>query len=122
MGELCDSVLRGLIKELQKLSDISEVETHQLHHLFTLALSQIPTLFVVAKEKDKVQMPVAKYVPSWEKFGKMTELLEARLADISQQYENGSLSDFSNTELHALVTALFADTEKRSDLLKRFRS
>jgi len=54
MGELCDSVIRGLMKELQRLADISEVETHQLHHLFTLVLSQVPTLFVVTKEKDKV--------------------------------------------------------------------
>jgi hypothetical protein len=77
LGQLCESVVKEFIKELEKLVDISEVETHQLHHLFTLVLSQVPTLFVVGKEKT--QMPVASYVSSWEKFGKLTELLEARL-------------------------------------------
>ena len=119
MGELCDSVIRGLMKELQRLADISEVETHQLHHLFTLVLSQVPTLFVVTKEKDKVQMPVAKFIISWERFARVTELLDARLSDISQLYDNGSLSEFSDAELNALVSALFADTPKRADLLKK---
>ena len=80
LGELCEGVLRELIRELERLVDISEVETHQLHHLFTLVVSQVPSLFVVVipPSKEKMQMPVAKYVDSWEKFCKLTELLEAR--------------------------------------------
>jgi len=80
LGELCEGVLRELIRELEKLADISEVETHQLHHLFTLIVSQVPSLFAVAipPSKEKTQMPVVKFVDSWEKFGKLTELLEAR--------------------------------------------
>jgi len=49
----------------------------------------------------------------------VTELLDARLSDISQLYDNGSLSEFSDAELNALVSALFADTPKRADLLKK---
>jgi len=80
LGELCEGVLRELIRELERLVDISEVETHQLHHLFTLVVSQVPSLFavVIPPSKEKVQMPVAKYVDLWEKFCKLTELLEAR--------------------------------------------
>jgi hypothetical protein len=47
--------------------------------------------------------------------------LALRLSDISQRFEQGALSEFSNEELYSLVSALFADTEKRADILKRFR-
>jgi len=43
-----------------------------------------------------------------------------RLSDISQRYESGGLVEFSDEELHSLVRALFAESEKRAELLKKF--
>jgi len=42
-----------------------------------------------------------------------------RLSEISQRYESGGLVEFSDEELHSLVRALFAESEKRTELLKK---
>jgi len=57
MGNLINDTLNAFILEVESLKDISEVETHQLHHLLSLPLNQIPLLFVIGKEKTQVSFP-----------------------------------------------------------------
>jgi len=115
IGHVCDHVIKQLISGVLALQDIGEAETHTLHSLlsgFFLAQTSIPVLFVVLDERtrEKVQMPIPKYVNSWTKFTKLVEFLEMRLAEIGQRFEKGGLSEFSNEELHGLIMALFSPT------------
>lgn len=52
-------------------------------------------------------------------FGPRLTFQGANLVDITYLFENGSLVDFSPSELGKLIRALFADSEKRTKLLDK---
>ena len=123
--------------------DISEVETHQFHHLFTLVVSQGPE--PVCGGDSSMWIRGRSFASSQNCLKRGTYPLDllcfffcllvlgllnipfgllcfsfCRLSEISQSYESGGLIEFRDEELHSLARAMFTESEKRAELLKKF--
>ncbi|KAF9965837.1 Centromere/kinetochore protein zw10 [Mortierella alpina] len=120
LGRLLDDVVKRVIKELENLTDISERESHKLAALCGL-LFECEDQFDLAGPLVETTMgddyndedPIHYFVPSWEKFQQLTDLLELSFAEIMTRFRAGQLHMFSELELSHLVCALFADTPLR---------
>ncbi|KXN87429.1 hypothetical protein AN958_08860 [Leucoagaricus sp. SymC.cos] len=110
IGLVTEAALSRILQDILALSDIPEMESHQLSELCRI-LNSLEGLFSEDPEQPSF---VAAYVPSWFKFNYLSELLEASMADISYLFEEGALVDFEIDELIRLVKALFADTPLRT--------
>ncbi|KAL6077818.1 ribosome biogenesis protein ytm1 [Balamuthia mandrillaris] len=138
-GGLLDTVLLALIEQLKMLKDISEDETHNLHYLFsTLFVHQSAFRLTSSERKALGQMEnsrkrrehnkeeqaeraaaggVRDYVLHWDKFVHLTNILEAKMVDIVEDWRKGKLPDFTAAEVMALIKALFSDSPLRRQQL-----
>ncbi|KAF9945249.1 Centromere/kinetochore protein zw10 [Mortierella alpina] len=125
LGRLLDDVVKRVIKELENLTDISERESHKLAALCGL-LFECEDQFDLAGPLVETTMgddyndedPIHYFVPSWEKFQQLTDMLELSFAEIMTRFRAGQLHMFSELELSHLVCALFADTPLRQHNLE----
>jgi hypothetical protein len=131
LGLLLDTVLGELIKEFEKLTDISEEETHHLHELLSL-LFDCPSFFEPrANREEEVedttqqqvltergQEEIKRYAGRWSKYLKMVNILKSKLVIIVDAYVKGMVSLAScECNLHCvLMVAFFAPNPlSRSD-------
>ncbi|KAG0379268.1 Centromere/kinetochore protein zw10 [Mortierella sp. AD032] len=120
LGQLLDEVSKRVIKGLEELTDISEKESHKLAALCGL-LFECEDQFdsagslVEGAEGDANddEDPIHFFVPSWEKFQLITDILELSFAEIMTRFRAGQLHMFEEGELSDLICALFADTPLR---------
>jgi len=59
------------------------------------------------------------FVPYWDKFTKLIDMLELPLVEIEQNYAKGQYKDFGKTELVGLVKALFSDSPNRKKFVAK---
>ncbi|KAF9585511.1 Centromere/kinetochore protein zw10 [Lunasporangiospora selenospora] len=134
MGQLLDGAVKRIIRELEDLTDISEKESHTLAMLCNVLVEcegqfddaaplvaklggepvkreAIPRLYQQTLNTNK--KPIQYFVPSWEKFRVLTEILELSFADIMIRFRLRQLAMFDERELCQLICALFADTSLR---------
>ncbi|KAF9347060.1 Centromere/kinetochore protein zw10 [Mortierella sp. AD094] len=120
LGKLLDDAALRVIKELERLTDISEKESHKLASLcgvlfecedqFDSAGSLVEQAIGDSYNDED---PIHFFVPSWEKFQILTDILELSFAEIMTRFRAGQLHMFRERELSNLVCALFADTPLR---------
>ncbi|KAI9238689.1 MAG: Centromere/kinetochore Zw10-domain-containing protein [Podila humilis] len=120
LGQLLDDVAIRVIKEIEDLGDISEKESHKLAIICGLLFecedqfdSAGPLVEEVKGDAYNDEDPIHYFVPSWEKFQLMTDILELSFAEIMTRFRAGQLHMFKVQELSNFVCALFADTPLR---------
>ncbi|KAF9184217.1 Centromere/kinetochore protein zw10 [Haplosporangium sp. Z 11] len=125
LGQLLDGAVRRVIKELEELTDISEKESHKLARLCSVLFecedqfdSAGPFVERVKGDAYNDEDPIHYFVPSWEKFQQLTDVLELSFAEIMTRFRAGQLHMFEEQELSNLVCALFADTPLRQHNLQ----
>ncbi|KAG0018050.1 Centromere/kinetochore protein zw10 [Entomortierella chlamydospora] len=120
LGKLLDNVALRVIKELEGLKDISEKESHKLASLCGVLFecedqfdSAGPLVEQIKGNSYNDEDPIHFFVPSWEKFQLLTDILELSFAEIMTRFRAGQLHMFRERELSNLICALFADTPLR---------
>ncbi|KAF9107846.1 Centromere/kinetochore protein zw10 [Mortierella sp. AM989] len=111
LGRLLDDIAQKAIKELEGLSDISEKESHKLASLCGVLFecedqfdSAGPLVEQAMGESYNDEDPIHFFVPSWEKFQLLTDILELSFAEIMTRFRAGQLHMFRERELSNLVT------------------
>ncbi|KAF9427337.1 hypothetical protein BGZ94_005084 [Podila epigama] len=129
LGQLLEDVVIRVIKEIEGLVDISEKESHKLAELCGLLFecedqfdSAGPLIKTVKGDASEDEDPIHFFVPSWEKFQLMTDMLELSFAEIMTRFRAGQLHMFQVRELTNFVCALFADTPLRQRNLEEIES
>ncbi|KAG0212393.1 Centromere/kinetochore protein zw10 [Mortierella sp. GBA30] len=125
---LLDDAIKRVINELEALIDISEKESHKLAALCGV-LFECEDQFDFAGPLVEATMgseyndedPIHFFVPSWEKFQQLTDILELSFAEIMTRFRAGQLHMFDEPELSSLVCALFADTPLRQHNLEEIQ-
>ncbi|KAJ3055799.1 Centromere/kinetochore protein zw10 [Rhizophlyctis rosea] len=116
IGVLIDEVLVSIIKEVERLVDIAADESQRLNELLT-RLQACRDFFVSESTSSTMKADKEKlirlYVPHYNKFVELTELLDLGFAVIMERFRSGRLREFESEELQRLVRALFADTPLR---------
>ncbi|KAF9296965.1 Centromere/kinetochore protein zw10 [Mortierella antarctica] len=120
LGQLLDDVAIRVIKEIEDLGDISEKESHKLAIICGLLFecedqfdSAGPLVEEAKGDAYNDEDPIHYFVPSWEKFQLMTDILELSFAEIMTRFRAGQLHMFKVQELSNFVCSLFADTPLR---------
>lgn len=116
VGTLNETLVSYMIESIESQSDISEEESNQLVCLID-RVACIDVLFnsPIGNElkQEENSSLAAFYTPSWIKFQYMGEILKSNLADILFMFNEGTLIDFSSSELVGLIRALFSESEHR---------
>ncbi|KAJ3283946.1 Centromere/kinetochore protein zw10 [Borealophlyctis nickersoniae] len=115
MGILLDHGLLDVIHQTEKLIDIGAEESHKLHNLL-LTLQSVTDLFPPPPSSSSHHTPrslTEHYVPHFNKFVQLTDLLDLSFADIMARFRAGVRYEFEGAELQRLIRALFADTPLR---------
>ncbi|KAG0306340.1 Centromere/kinetochore protein zw10 [Dissophora globulifera] len=125
LGKLLDDAVMRVIKELESLTDISEKESHKLASLCGILFEcedqfdSAGSLVEQAKgDAYNDEDPIHFFVPSWEKFQLLSDILELSFAEIMTRFRAGQLHMFQERELSRLLCALFADTPLRQHNLE----
>ncbi|KAF9399657.1 Centromere/kinetochore protein zw10 [Mortierella sp. AD011] len=120
LGKLLDNVALRVIKELEGLKDISEKESHKLASLCGVLFECEDQFDSAGSLVEQIkgnsyndEDPIHFFVPSWEKFQLLTDILELSFAEIMTRFRAGQLHMFRERELSKLICALFADTPLR---------
>ncbi|KAF8938445.1 Centromere/kinetochore protein zw10 [Dissophora ornata] len=128
LGRLLEDVSVRVIKELEGLADISEKESHKLASLCGILFecedqfdSAGPLVEQAMGDAYDDEDPIHHFVPSWEKFQLLTDILELSFAEIMTRFRAGQLHMFQERELSRLVCALFADTPLRQHNLEEIQ-
>ncbi|KAG0345170.1 Centromere/kinetochore protein zw10 [Podila humilis] len=106
LGQLLDDVAIRVIKEIEDLEDISEKESHKLAHLCGLLFEcedqfDSADRLVEAAKGDAYndEDPIYFFVPTWQKYQLMTDILELSFAEIMTRFRAGQLHMFKVQEL-----------------------
>ncbi|KAF9437148.1 Centromere/kinetochore protein zw10 [Entomortierella beljakovae] len=121
LGKLLDDVALRVIKEVEGFTDISEKESHKLASICGVLFEcedQFDTAGSLVEQirggsYNDEEDPIHNFVPSWEKFQLLTDILELSFAEIMTRFRAGQLHMFRERELSNLICALFADTPLR---------
>ncbi|KAF9323536.1 hypothetical protein BGZ91_003517, partial [Linnemannia elongata] len=62
--------------------------------------------------------PIHFFVPTWQKFQLLADILELSFAEIMTRFRAGQLHMFEEGELSDLICAIFADTPLRKHNLE----
>lgn len=112
LGTLLNHAAIRMVKDIEKLGDISEAESQELAKLVAVISSGVQDLF-----HEGTTTLTATYCQSWLKLEYLGQILESNLADIRYLLESGALVDYSANELVTLLEALFSDSERRQQLI-----
>ncbi|KAK4873186.1 hypothetical protein RN001_015215 [Aquatica leii] len=111
LGRLLNCFCKRLIDTVVNASDILVTNTEVLIEMFRSVLSRGPKLFTNPEE-------VNLYVESWQKLNKMVFILGANLAQITEEWERGSLrTQFTPDEVKRFIKAVFPNTDCRAQAL-----
>lgn len=111
LGSIAEFVMRFVIEAVEDLDDISEEDSNKLCKMCRDLQAGLQGVF----EENGTQG--YKHTSNWFKFAYLSEILQANLVDLSYLHKEGSLVDFSADELVRLCKALFADTDKRANVI-----
>ncbi|KAG0065259.1 Centromere/kinetochore protein zw10 [Linnemannia elongata] len=125
LGQLLNEVSKRVIKELEELNDISEKESHKLATLCGLLFecedqfdSAGPLVEAAKGDAYDDEDPIHFFVPTWQKFQLLADILELSFAEIMTRFRAGQLHMFEEGELSDLICAIFADTPLRKHNLE----
>ncbi|KAK6529760.1 hypothetical protein TWF281_008921 [Arthrobotrys megalospora] len=120
LGSLLNTVVLKFINDIEDLGDISADASAKLAS-YVSQFGMLEPLFKLP-DQPKDALPVtAVYCEKWLKFQYLGNILDSSMAEIMDLWREGALVDFEKDELMDLVKALFADGEKRSQVLDELR-
>ncbi|PVU91896.1 hypothetical protein BB559_003935 [Furculomyces boomerangus] len=120
VGSLINNLLKQVYTEIINLDYISSSDSEALNKLFLPLVSLDELLTQQENYKESVH-DTTDYVPIKTKFEQMSDIMILSMSEIRSRYEVGLLKCFENKEdLKSLVMALFEDSERRDQLLKKF--
>ncbi|EPS43053.1 hypothetical protein H072_2917 [Dactylellina haptotyla CBS 200.50] len=120
LGSLLNTIIRKFISDVEDLGDISADASAKLSSYVT-DIGRLESLFRMPDQpKDALPM-TAVYCEQWLKFQYLGNILDSSMAEIMDLWRDGALVDFETDELMDLIRALFADGEKRSQVLDELR-
>ncbi|TIC04928.1 hypothetical protein E3Q16_02462 [Wallemia mellicola] len=111
LGSVAEFLMRFVIEAVEDMDDISEEDSQKLCKMCRDLQAGLQCVF----EENGTEG--FKQTDNWFKFAYLSEILQASLVDLSYLHKEGSLVDFSSEELVRLCKALFADTEKRAQVI-----
>ncbi|KAK4873179.1 hypothetical protein RN001_015208 [Aquatica leii] len=115
LGYLLNLFCKRLIDTVVNAPDILVVNAEHLVEMFRTVLNRGPKLFT---EPEEVNL----YVELWQKLIELVFILGANLAQITERWENGSLSThFTPDEVKHLIKALFQNTDRRAQTINRIK-
>ncbi|KAH7294962.1 hypothetical protein KP509_27G026500 [Ceratopteris richardii] len=131
MGYLMTSIFGRLTSEILDIRDLDQRETEQLHELI-LSLDDrlLPLMLSLVDQRIKdttsaenisALSEIGRLVPTWCKLLRLAELLNMPSTSIVEAWENGNLAlcGFTSIEVQNLLRAMFQDSEKRKESLRR---
>lgn len=65
---------------------------------------------------------LSEYVPSWQKFVTLSDLMEYSLSEIAELLPRGQFSTFTADEMIHLIRALFEDNARRQAVITSIQS
>ncbi|KAJ3034442.1 Centromere/kinetochore protein zw10 [Rhizophlyctis rosea] len=113
IGLLINDILLTIINEVERLVDIAADESKRLNELLTRLHSCRDFYHLDNHPPSETDKLVRHYVPCFNKFVELTEVLDLGFAEIMERFRAGRLKEFGGGELQRLVRALFADTPLR---------
>lgn len=118
MGNLVDALYSIYLHEVMQAKDISESACHFVWSLFHDAIKGTAELFAIKEGFDESLNEATKYCKLWKKFNTIGEFMNMSIADINVNLSNGTFREVTGPELSKLVTAVYADSERRRKLLQ----
>lgn len=131
MGYLMTSIFGRLASEILDIEDLDHRETEQLNELILSLDDRLLPLLQSLVDNGKQGgkdgenagslNEIGRLVPTWCKLLRLAELLNMPLTSIAKAWETGSLvlCGFSSVEVQNLIRAMFQDSEKRKESLRR---
>ncbi|WVN86029.1 uncharacterized protein L203_101187 [Cryptococcus depauperatus CBS 7841] len=110
-GYLLTHLISCISSAILEIPDIPEIESNRLTKLLRL-IYPLENVFVGGAG-------AVDHVSGWLKFCYIAEILQANLVDITYLLEQGALIDFTIDELVRLIKALFANSEKRDQIIEK---
>ncbi|KAF3924639.1 hypothetical protein AA313_de0203494 [Arthrobotrys entomopaga] len=120
LGQLMNSIITKFINDIEDLSDISADASAKLA-TYVADIGRLESLFILPDQPRDALPMTAVYCEKWLKFQYLGNILDSSMTEIMELWRDGALVDFGNEELMDLVRALFADSEKRSQVLAELR-
>ncbi|CAO3590216.1 unnamed protein product [Absidia cylindrospora] len=113
--ELVNGVVGRLTEDLLAMADISADASHSMA-LALNGVAQLANVFL-SDNGGVSEIQLREWIPRWQGFWMIKEMLELNMADILAALHRGDLCMFTHQELVHLVCALFADTPRRDETL-----
>ncbi|CAO3636749.1 unnamed protein product [Cunninghamella blakesleeana] len=87
-------------------------------------LAQLATLFskVIENEESVSEVTLRQWVPKWQPFWVLKDMLDMTMADILDALYRGDLTGFTHDQLIHLICSLFADTPRRDETVQIIKS
>ncbi|KAF3315341.1 hypothetical protein TWF173_003884 [Orbilia oligospora] len=120
LGSLLNTVVLKFIADIEDLGDISADASEKLAS-YVSEFGRLESLFKLPDQPSDALPVTAVYCEKWLKFQYLGNILDSSMAEIMDLWREGALVDFDKDELMDLVKALFADGEKRSQVLDELR-
>ncbi|KAK6510891.1 hypothetical protein TWF506_009982 [Arthrobotrys conoides] len=120
LGSLLNTVVLKFITDIEDLGDISADASEKLAS-YVSEFGRLESLFRLPDQPSDALPVTAVYCEKWLKFQYLGNILDSSMAEIMDLWRDGALVDFEKDELIDLVKALFADGEKRSQVLDELR-
>ncbi|ORY98412.1 hypothetical protein BCR42DRAFT_215217 [Absidia repens] len=114
--ELVNGVVGRLTEDLLSMADISADASHSMA-LALNGVAQLANVFL-SDNGGISEIQLRQWIPRWQGFWMIKEMLELNMADILAALHRGDLCMFTHQELVHLVCALFADTPRRDETLR----
>ncbi|KAF3903361.1 hypothetical protein ABW20_dc0100837 [Dactylellina cionopaga] len=120
LGSLLNTVIAKFINDVEDLGDISADASARLA-FYVAEIGRLEALFVLPEQSNDTLPMTAVYCEKWLKFQYLGTILDSTMAEIMERWREGALIDFEKDELIDLIKALFADGERRSQVLDELR-
>eukprot|EP01130_Rhizamoeba_saxonica_P013509 TRINITY_DN5771_c0_g1_i1.p1 TRINITY_DN5771_c0_g1~~TRINITY_DN5771_c0_g1_i1.p1 ORF type:complete len:680 (+),score=144.43 TRINITY_DN5771_c0_g1_i1:3-2042(+) len=112
LGSLANYIFMHFIRDMFKLKDISSLESTSLYQLLHKLTDEVGQLF--NDEDNSINM----YIPLYSKLEKISNMLDMRMVDIVESWNDNRLEEFNREEIKFLIQALFQNSDFRKQQIK----
>ncbi|CAO3635703.1 unnamed protein product [Cunninghamella echinulata] len=120
---IADNVFKKIMDGILSMGDIAADTSRSMAQALN-GLAQLGTLFsiVVENEESVNEVTLRQWIPHWQSFWMLKDMLDMTMADILDALYRGDLACFTHDQLTHLVCALFSDTPRRDETIRIIKS
>ncbi|KAI9309643.1 hypothetical protein BJ944DRAFT_63568 [Cunninghamella echinulata] len=120
---IADNVFKKIMDGILGMGDIAADTSRSMAQALN-GLAQLGTLFsmVVENEESVNEVTLRQWIPHWQPFWMLKDMLDMTMADILDALYRGDLACFTHDQLTHLVCALFSDTPRRDETIRIIKS